>query len=321
MKSTPNQSETTRSKPIAWTWALATIAVVASGLATAGPNDSLVVLTIWSIGYVAAAALIRFSILPKAQRELLSRAGISPIILLGLFAIPIAGAMFLPLLKGFTPPMELGLLRACRNLCLGLTALSVNQRNSQFSALCGLFIILFVGTMGDNPYFLMFLTAFTGCGVIWLMESHQQEFGPVEGRRAVVTPRSLFAAAMLVGVVAGIAAFFSPVALVRGITGFMPASGGIGDGSPDARNGIGNGPDMIASQHPKSSGYDNSNMFANSDHAGLYNAFIQHYNSPVDPKVIAQKHFQLHRQDIQYIDQELADDLRRKAIRIIPPAR
>lgn len=87
-----------------------------------------------------------------------------------------------------------------------------------------------------------------------------------------------------------------PIGFGRGV---LPSSGGTQSASDQARGGVGeDGPDTArGSRTPSSLGFDGSDVFVNSDIAGLYDAFVESFGEPLQSmdqkKMIALKQDQI----------------------------
>lgn len=119
-------------------------------------------------------------------------------------------------------------------------------------------------------------------------------------------------AALIVLFICGLIALAAsvPHRIASALNGLFPSSGGIRSGSDSSRGGIGDGIDEVSgSKNPKTAGYDNSDIFVNSEKCGLYDAFIENYGEVAKPTEF-KKMMMLQQKEIQVAAGQRTMDLR-----------
>ena len=206
-------------------------------------------------------------------------------------------------------PLEMLLLCVCRNLALGLAALSAWHLCLRLAGLMSLFLVLFSSSLVNGWPALVVIGAYVGTACLWLMLLHWQWAERQRMARAgFPTGAAVLVATALGGVVA--AASLGPDRLAACLRGFLPSSGGTRFDNDLARNGIGDGIDQVTGgQDPRTAGYDNSDVFVNSGRCSLYDSFVEAFGEPVKPSEFS-KAFFLRPKDVQISAHSAADDLR-----------
>lgn len=223
-------------------------------------------------------------------------------------ALPFILALVGPRFGYQEQPLELILLSACRNLSLALLALSGWEAYGRLGGILSLFLVLFSTTLAESKWALVIIVVYAALGCLWLMRLHwhsdNQSRSPA---RFPLVPAMM----VLVVVAIAIAAAASGTdRIASALHGYVPSSGGTNHGSDFARGGIGDGPDEIANgKDPKTIGYDQSDIFVNSDKSSLYDSFAETYGEPVKTDEFKKMIF-LHRKDIQPSDKTAVADFR-----------
>lgn len=287
---------------LAFTFALAAIATLA---VEAVVNDlSSPPRRVWITAglYVLLAGLARWRIRNPSRHVRIPR----------ILLLAVTGVVLLPVLMQLHSigasrerlPAEILLLCVCRNLLLGLAALSAWPRCQRLTGWLGVFLVLFASTWSGNPLGVVLVGAYACVGCIWLMAS---DWSATANRALPLVP-----AAFTVAIVSGVVLLGAQHAtgIATALNGFIPSSGGTRTGSDSSRGGIGDGPDEVAgSRNPKTVGFDNSDVFVNSEKAGLYDAFTENFGKPAKPTEF-QKMMMLRQRDLLLSGNHAELDLR-----------
>lgn len=282
---------------------LVAIAVIGIEVVVADPGAAPRWAILKGIAFTALAAVIAFALRRHEGGEQLPRT------MLIVLAI---GSVVPPLvynsLRDFPfghQPIEMVQLCICRNLLLGLAALSGRQVCQRLVAVLALFLVLLASTKTEHLTGLVLVAAYAGVGCLWLMQIHWSHSASI-GAFPII-PSFVFVFAIC-GSIAIDASVRHRIATAS--DGFFPSSGGIRWSSEAARSGIGDGADEVSgSKDPKTVGYDNSDIFVNSELTGLYDAFIETYGEVAKPGEF-KKMMMLRQKDIQLSAATTTKDLR-----------
>ena len=209
------------------------------------------------------------------------------------------------LAAGFVETPEILLLSAFRGVATGLWAGGAG-RGATLSATIAVFVMVFGAALAAGWSRTWLLTAGTAAATLFLLA--KQSAGASGGVATVPAAAVL----VCVTVVAGVVGWRIPSdhASSRGWWAVMPSSGGVVEGSDRARSGVGDGPDEVrGGRDARTSGFDRGEVFVNSDHPGLYDAFIESFGEPVR-KLEQLKLIGLKRQQILTSEAHTAQDLR-----------
>lgn len=272
MKRIPDSTSTPSARlSQALVFVLAAIAVTGIELVVADPASGPGKAVLQGIAFTTLAALVAFALRRHQGGEQLPR-----ILLIALAIGSVAPPLLYNSLRNSTlgsQPIEVMQLCICRNLLLGLTALSGRQVCQRLAAVLGLFLVLLASAKTEHLTGLILVAAYAGAGCLWLMQIHWRHSVSTGG--LPIIPSFVFIL-LTCGSIAIDAS--SRHRIAAALDGFFPSSGGIRSSSDAARSGIGDGADEVSgSMHPKTVGYDNSDIFVNSQLTGLYDAFIDTY--------------------------------------------
>lgn len=184
------------------------------------------------------------------------------------------------LLSGVIDSMEILLLCGFRGVAAGLIAVR-GERAVTLAATVGAFVLMFALALTPEWSRVPLLVAGTAAGTLFLVVRHTRSGRVATGRLALGPTAVLLGGVTLL---AGAVAMRVPSnhASARGWYAFMPSSGGTTEASDRARSGVGDGPDEVrGGKDARTSGFDRGEVFVNSDHPGLYDAFIESFGEPV----------------------------------------
>jgi len=223
---------------------------------------------------------------------------------MGLLPAGLATVSFLR--SGDIPPAELTLLA-----CVAWTALGLVSRGDDRSDRVAVLLATVVVVVG-----VAYAPALAGTTLLLLLAGVLSASLVLDTHARSGSPRG-FPSGTIVGVIAAV--LLAGLVVVPALRerppitlhGFMPSSGGSGKSSPHARDGVGDGDDTLRGNlDARSVGFDDSDVFLNSEQPGLYDAFIESYGPPVPPGEF-QKMIGLKRQDITVGSQDALNvDLR-----------
>lgn len=207
---------------------------------------------------------------------------------------------------------EMLLLAGLRGLTMGLLATGDPARQRTAGVLSAFLLVLGTGMApeGVRPL-LLTLGAGAGAALLVAIDAAARQRGTQRSSTSV----SRWATAGAVGAVlltAGLSGTLirqdqSPS---RGLWALLPTSGGASRASEQARSGIGDGPDEVrGGRAPRTSGFDLGEVFVNSDHPGLYDAFIESFGQPVT-RSEQMRMIGLRREQILTSDRHTEQDLR-----------
>jgi hypothetical protein len=282
---------------------LVAIAVIGIELVVADPGAAPARALIKGVALTSMAALLAFLLRRREGGEQLPR--------MTFIALAIA-TVSPPLVQGYLSgaavrdqPMEVVQLCICRNLILGLAALSGRQVCQRLAALLGSFLVLLAAAKTEHLTGLVLVAAYAGPGCLWLMQIHWSH-SRAQGAFPVL-PGFVF-----ILVTCGSIAIDASTRhrIASALDGFFPSSGGIRWSRETARSGIGDGTDEVSgSKRPKTVGYDDSNIFVESKPTGLYDAFVETYGEIIKPTEL-KKMMMLRQKDIELGFGAMTADLR-----------
>ncbi|QDT56580.1 Transglutaminase-like superfamily protein [Caulifigura coniformis] len=207
-----------------------------------------------------------------------------PLIALGLSAFVWEAGTRTFLVSG--RPFELIVMAFLRNILLGLGTVSAWRRFQPLTILLSLFLAMFGATAARNTQAQVVAAAFAAVAVVWLATSHWDAL-----RGMIVTDRQdsrRWRRVFSIGIAALLAttAFVSVghQSVLRSLKGFMPSSGGNGQQSDYARDGVGDGEMLVAgTENIRSFGPIEDAPFMTDDKPSLYDVFDDRYEEPVRP--------------------------------------
>lgn len=185
---------------------------------------------------------------------------------------------------GIGRPLEILVMHALGAAVWGLALVSLWQKYQGIAVLMSLFLAAFSLSAAHQLAVQGLASAFALLAISWLTVRYWDQLsGRLRGRsrrsgRALLIP--------------GLAILFVLLAFTGGrhrelmatLNGFVPSSGGTGDSSPHARQGIGNGEMLVAGcENIQSFGPIDEAPFMTDDKPSLYDVFDDTYDEPVMP--------------------------------------
>lgn len=274
--------------------ALMWLAGAAVGLAIAGPSSlpwlyllppTVLLVAAWAAS-LGGAGRPHGAVRPRWMPLLFAAADV------GVSASPLGGGLATGLIAGgaWAVPAELLLLSVLRGLGFGLLV-RPSARPEIAAALASFVLVVASGQVADG-WRTALLVAGAGLGAATLALYHRacrRRIAAACGGHAASGSRCAgrwsigltVGGAVLAGLVSG-ALIEGDQAASRGLWAVLPTSGGSSVGSERASLGVGDGPDEAAGgRDPRGTGFDVSDVFVNSDDAGLYDAFVEAFGEPV----------------------------------------
>ncbi|MFN4243357.1 MAG: transglutaminase-like domain-containing protein [Tepidisphaerales bacterium] len=210
----------------------------------------------------------------------------------------------------FPASFELLLLSVLRGLAIGLLCGPV-PRPGTAAVLSG-FILVLAGGLVPEAWRVVMLTAGAGVGAAALVAAYRSgRFAASAARSGPTRWATVVTVVAAVGGAAVSGGLIRPDhAPSRGLWALLPTSGGPTAGSERARSGLGDGPDEArGGRDVRTTGFDLGDVFVNSDHPGLYDAFIEAFGEPVK-RTEQMRMIGLRREQIITSDRHTAQDLR-----------
>lgn len=118
------------------------------------------------------------------------------------------------------------------------------------------------------------------CVVFWLVCDRRRSAAGGDGSRAVDLPWAVGLALVAATGVIGAERLVKPTDLNPSYAGWISSSGG-GSGSEFSRRGVGDGPDELTSASANSVGFDQGDVFSDSNLDSLYDLWIENYGEPM----------------------------------------
>lgn len=308
MSSLPGNTSATHTRSLrVVTLALTALAVIAVEMALDAPRHSPIASILKSVGMMASALAAARVFGRRNHDAALPRSHISALSITAL--LPVIHDCIGVALMNRGWPLETLLLCVCRNLALWLAALSAWRLCLRLAGLMSLFLVLFSSSLVDGWAALAVVGAYAATACVWLMLLHWEGAATRDAGHA---PFPAVAAGVLATLLGGVvaAATLGPNRIASALGGFLPSSGGTRYDNDLARGGIGDGIDEIAgSKDPSTVGYDNSDVFVNSEKCGLYDSFVERFGEAVKPTEF-KKMFFLKRSEIKLSGNSTTEDLR-----------
>ncbi|WP_152049722.1 transglutaminase-like domain-containing protein [Tautonia marina] len=263
------------------TIALAAIGVASLELAVCGMTHSTA-LALLRAGGLVAVMLAAFALLGRGRSDrgrLPTRR--ETIALLVLAALPLAWHPARIAVLGGGVMLETMLLEGLRNLGLGLAALSRKPMAGRLAAVVALFGVLVGSSLVESQAMTVMAGAFAVIGAGWLLTGYW--LGLPTGRVSEGRP-PLAGAAVALGVVAAMLAIATvgPTTAATALAGLFPSSGGTDWSDPEARSGVGDGPNEVdARDSADSVGFSQSEVYLETDQPSLYDAFSETFGEPI----------------------------------------
>ena len=230
----------------------------------------------WSAqGMNASAAFLclgAFALIARRRRPVSSNGKLLDALSAVLVAGPLLWWVVQALATQALAPFEASLLTTCCNLMLALLA-GGNRGGRNWAWGIGVATCVAAGLYIDERLCVPVYVGTCLIGCLVLHGGRDRAIGGMIATCAVVMIATLAASALI-----------GRDDHLSGRRGFVPASGGTGAGSELAMRGVGDGPDLIdATRDARSIGFDQSNVFVNSEQLGLYDAFVESFGDPLPP--------------------------------------
>jgi len=206
--------------------------------------------------------------------------------------------------QGASP--EALLLAVLRGLLCAMLAVGTTRSESRSALAMTLFMVVLAAIVNDHAAAVLINAAYAAVAVSSLA-ARAAVAAEGDGRRHVPGPVGLVSCltvAATVGLLGG-----SRDACGRAVVGWLPLSGGDSHAFPWARDGVGDGENLVAAKKdPQATGPVNSGVFATSHKSSLYDLFNDLYGDPPRPKRDERKRaVSLGPQELPPTDRHLAD--------------
>lgn len=206
--------------------------------------------------------------------------------------------------EGASP--EALLLASFRGILCGLLAVGITASETRLAMATTLFMVVLATIVNDHP---ATGTINAGYAAIAASGLAARAAGAASrgGRNSLPSPAGLVSCLAVASVVAMLGG--SRDACGRALVGWMPLSGGDSYAFPWARDGVGDGENLVtAEKNPQATGPVNSGVFVTSHKPSLYDLFNDLYGEPPKPNnEKRQRTFGLGPQKLPPTDQHLAD--------------
>jgi hypothetical protein len=263
-------------------------------LAIADPGEpmarTLVFTTIVFLAPAVAASLYlgRRADVRRAARSSARWAGVGAAIvlsLLAIFAMPFAIQFGRVAWLGHGMPLELVLLTALRNLCLGLGVLSFLKVGSRLAAIVSLFLVSVGSALGEGQVIIVLVGVYAVVGTLWLMLGYWGRLRIHSDTKERRLPSTTIAWVLgVIGLVCA-AAVVGPTRAATFLAGLVPSSGGTQWDDPDARSGVNDGENEVSgTERPESIGFTESEIYLETDRPSLYDAVNEQFGEPLKIK-------------------------------------
>ncbi|QDU38003.1 Protein-glutamine gamma-glutamyltransferase [Maioricimonas rarisocia] len=254
--------------------AISTFAVIcADGVASPG---LLIWLAVQLLSMAAGGWLMR-----RLSRVRPEPPAISPVlVVLGLF--PLVTELPSRHFLGIGHPLEMITMCVVRNVVIGLTIMSVWHPYQRLCVVMSLFLSLFGLTATRDLAAQILVGCFAIGGAIWLVMAHWESMRRrLRGRQKARLPVAAMVVPLLVVAACLLAARNDRVAVA--MRGWLPSSGGEGASDPYARNGVGDGEQLVAgSERVQSFAPLEDAPFVQDDRPSLYDIFDDTYEEPLE---------------------------------------
>jgi hypothetical protein len=203
--------------------------------------------------------------------------------------------------EGASP--EAVMLAGLRGVLCGMLAVGTTTSETRFALATTLFMVVLAAIVNDHP-----ATAAINAGYAAVAASAlAARAAGATGRGGLPSPAGLVSCLAVAAVVAALGG--SRDACGRAVVGWLPLSGGDSFAFPWARDGVGDGENLVAAKkNPQATGPVNSGVFVTSHKPSLYDLFNDLYGEPEKPKDQERKRaFSLGPQELPPTDQHLAD--------------
>lgn len=172
------------------------------------------------------------------------------------------------------------LMEMLRNLGLALTALARRVTAARLAVVIALFEVLIGASLVDGPLLTALTTAFAIGGAGWLLAGYWSNLPTASTASRPPLP-GISAALVVVASIAAVA-LIGPATAATALIGLVPSSGGSDWSDPEARSGVGDGPNEVEARDSADSiGFTQSDVYLESDQPSLYDAFSETFGEPV----------------------------------------
>jgi len=206
--------------------------------------------------------------------------------------------------EGASP--EAVMLAGFRGMLCGMLAMGTTASETRFALATTLFMVVLTAIVNDHPATGLINAGYAAVAASALA-ARAAGANTRGGRGSLPSPAGLVSCLAVAAVVAALGG--SRDACGRALVGWLPLSGGDSFAFPWARDGVGDGENLVAAQkNPQATGPVNSGVFVTSHKPSLYDLFNDLYGEPEKPKDNERKRaFGLGPQELPPTDQHLAD--------------
>ena len=206
--------------------------------------------------------------------------------------------------EGASP--EALLLASFRGILCGLLAVGITANETRLAMATTLFMVVLAAIVNDHPATGTINACYAAIAASGLA-ARAAGVTSRGGSKSLPSPAGLVSCLAVASVVAMLGG--SRDACGRALVGWMPLSGGDSYAFPWARDGVGDGENLVAAEkNPQATGPVNSGVFVTSHKPTLYDLFNDLYGEPPKPKNEERKRaFGLGPQELPPTDQHLAD--------------
>ncbi|RUL81320.1 transglutaminase domain-containing protein [Tautonia sociabilis] len=272
--------------PLGLTLALAALGAASVELAVCGMTQTTT-LALVRVGVLVAAMLTAFVLLGRRRVE---RGGVptrrESIVLVAIAVLPLLWHPARVAVFGGGVMPETMLLEGLRNLGLGLAALSRRRLARRLAAVVALFGVVVGSSLVEGPTMTAMAGAFAVLGAAWLLAGYWSGL-PAWASTSTGGRPSLTGAttALAVAAVVPALALIGPSTAASALLGLVPTSGGSDWSAPEARSGVGDGPNEVdARDSADSVGFSQSEVYLETDQPSLYDAFNDTFGEPIKKK-------------------------------------
>lgn len=238
-------------------------------------------------GGLVAAMLSAFALIGRSrggEAGLASPSRRGAIVLVALAVLPFAWHPARVAVLGGGVMPETMLLEGLRNLGLGLAALARGRLAGRLAAVVALFGMLVGSSLVEGQAMTAMAGAFAVLGAAWLLAGYWSGLparASSEGRPPLAWATALLAVAATVPAIA----LVGPSTAASALLALVPTSGGTDWSDPEARSGIGDGPNEVdARDSADSVGFSQSEVYLETDRPSLYDAFSETFGDPIKKK-------------------------------------
>ena len=291
-------------------WLTIAAAFIAEQLVDVPADASVWWAVLGGVGWTLWAVALRWagSRLPATWPAMLRGAAGASIAILAAVAPPAIAAIAawhgLPTACGGEGSSPEGQLLACfRGVLIAILAIGTSASETRFALATTLFMVVLAAIVNDHPATAAVNAGYAAVAVAGLTARAVNR----AGGWSLPGPVGLAACIVVAATVALLGG--QRDACGRALVGWLPLSGGDSFAFPWARDGVGDGEDLVAAEkNPQATGPVSSGVFVTSHKPSLYDLFNDLYGEPPKPKnEERQRAFGLGPQELPPTDQHLAD--------------